>query len=231
MTRPVAIVTGASQGLGRALADQLSHDGWAVIADARDPDMLRRITSDMPGVTAIPGDVTDEAHRHQLVAAGAALGGASLVVNSASALGAIPLPPLSSYPLDALRLTFATNVEAPLALIQGLLPQLREQGGRIINITSDAAIEPYPGWGGYGASKAALDQLTAVLAEEERGLLVYAFDPGELRTRMHAEALPEDDPAAVPVPESVVPALMQLVNGQLPSGRFRAVDLHTAALR
>jgi NAD(P)-dependent dehydrogenase (short-subunit alcohol dehydrogenase family) len=231
MTRPVAIVTGASQGLGLALAEQLCRDGWSVIADARDEQLLQRATAGMPGITAIAGDITDASHRHQLVAASAARGGLALLVNNASALGATPLPTLAAYPLDALRTLLETNVEAPLALIQALLPQLRARAGRVVNITSDAAVEPYPGWGGYGASKAALDQLAAVLAEEESGLRVYGFDPGDLRTRMHAQAVPDDDPADLAAPESVVPHLLRLVNGRLPNGRYRAVDLQAAALR
>jgi NAD(P)-dependent dehydrogenase (short-subunit alcohol dehydrogenase family) len=236
MNRPVALVTGASQGLGLALARHLVRAGWVVVADARHADVLDNAFADFgarePGtIVAIPGDVTDPAHRHQLIAATAARGGLALLVNNASDLGATPLPTLARYPLAAFRALLETNVVAPLALTQGLLPQLRAKQGRVVNISSDAAVEPYEGWGGYGASKASLDQLTGVLATEEPTLRVYSFDPGDMRTQMHADALPGDDVADLPSPQDVVPALERLVFGQLPSGRFRTSDLRTAVTR
>jgi NAD(P)-dependent dehydrogenase (short-subunit alcohol dehydrogenase family) len=233
MNRPVAIVTGASRGLGLALATQLARDNWCVIADARDADALARATLvDGPGeIVVVPGDITDPAHRRHLAAAAAARDGLALLVNNASALGPTPLPPLASYPIDALRAVYETNVVAPLALIQALLPQLRMAAGRVVNVSSDAGTEPYPGWGGYGSSKAALDQLSAVLAEEEPRLRVYAFDPGDMRTSMHAAAVPDEDPAQLPSPDTVVPALVRLIDGRLPSGRYRASELRAAVIR
>jgi NAD(P)-dependent dehydrogenase (short-subunit alcohol dehydrogenase family) len=180
-------------------------------------------------ITAIPGDIADPAHRAALSQAAAALGGASLLVNNAGTLGASPLPALADYPIDELRAAFEVNVLAPIALTQLLLPALRERGGAVLNITSDAAVEPYAGWGGYGAAKAALEQASNVLAAEENVVRVWWVDPGDLRTRMHQHAFPGEDISDRPLPQAVVPALRRLVAERLPSGRYRAADLLPAA--
>ncbi|MBV9832219.1 MAG: SDR family oxidoreductase [Marmoricola sp.] len=224
MTRqhlPTALVTGASRGLGRALTEQLVRDGWHVVVDARHAADL---AFDSPAVTVVPGDVADPAHRRRLVQVVDDLGGLDLLVNNASLLGPSPQPRLVDYPLDVLTEVLAVNVLAPLALVQALHPLLR-QDARVIDVSSDAAVEAMDGWGGYGASKAALDHLTAVLAVEEPQLRVYSVDPGDMRTAMHQEAFPGEDISDRPLPESVVPALRALVAGELPSGRYRAADL------
>jgi NAD(P)-dependent dehydrogenase (short-subunit alcohol dehydrogenase family) len=218
-----AIITGASQGLGRALATDLSHRGWRIVADARTAPDLDAAARDWPGALTVPGDITDPAHRADLAAAAGPRIGA-LVLN-ASTLGQTPLPFLPGYDLRALREVFETNVIASLALIQAALPALRAAGGRIVAISSDAAVEGYPGWGGYGASKAALDQLVRVLAAEEPGLRVYSVDPGDMRTAMHAAAFPGEDISDRPLPEASVPALRRLFTEDLPSGRYTAAAL------
>ncbi len=220
-----ALITGASQGLGGALAAQLARDGWRVVVDARTESDLREAVHGLgPGeVTAIPGDVADEAHRRALVAAvGDRL---DLLVLNASTLGQRPLPPLADYDLAALRHVLEVNTVAPLALVQRALPALRAAGGRVFALSSDAAVQGYPGWGGYGASKAALDQLARVLGAEEQALRVYAVDPGDMRTRMHADAFPGEDISDRPDPVTVVPALLRLLDGDLDSGRYVAADL------
>jgi NAD(P)-dependent dehydrogenase (short-subunit alcohol dehydrogenase family) len=217
----VGIVTGASRGLGAALAHALVDRGWRIVVDARDGKELRREWGDRPDVV-IPGDITDPAHRQALVeAAGDAI---DLVVNNASTLGPSPLPPLARYPLDALRRAYEVNVVAPLALVQFALPRFTPEA-RILNITSDAGVEAYEGWGGYGSSKAALDQLTAVLAAEHPDLRVYAVDPGDMRTQMHQDAFPGEDISDRPLPEESLPGLLALIEGDLPSGRYRARGL------
>jgi NAD(P)-dependent dehydrogenase (short-subunit alcohol dehydrogenase family) len=219
---PVGIVTGASRGLGMALTHALVDRGWRIVVDARDGDALRREWGYPPHDVVIPGDVADPAHRRALIeAAGASI---DLVVNNASALGPSPLPPLAEYPLDDLRRVYEVNVLAPLALVQLALPCV-VAGARIVNITSDAGVEAYEGWGGYGSSKAALDQLTAVLAAEHPELRVYAVDPGDMRTRMHQDAFPGEDISDRPAPEESVPGLLALIAGDLPSGRYRVRDL------
>jgi NAD(P)-dependent dehydrogenase (short-subunit alcohol dehydrogenase family) len=222
---PVAVVTGASRGLGHAVAAALSARGWRLVVDARDADDLGVSVRSMRQVTALPGDVTDPAHRSDLAMAAADLGGADLLVNNASALGPSPLPTLAEIEPDALAALYVTNAVAPLALAQLLLPQLREHRGGIVNISSDAAVEAYPGWGAYGSTKAALDQLGAVLAVEEPAVRVYAFDPGDMRTRMHQDAYPGEDISDRPEPVTVVPALLRLVDGDLPSGRYKGTEL------
>jgi NAD(P)-dependent dehydrogenase (short-subunit alcohol dehydrogenase family) len=222
---PVALITGASRGFGRAAARGLADRGWSVVADARREDDLADAHRGYPGVAAIPGDVTSPGHRADLAAAVRGLGRLDVLVNNASSLGSSPLPPLRQYELDELRRVYETNVLAPLALIQTLTGQLEAAGGAIINVSSDAAVEAYPGWGGYGSSKAALDQLTAVLAAEESSLRCYAFDPGDMRTDMHQQAFPGEDISDRPEPESVVPALLRLIDERPPSGRYRAADL------
>jgi NAD(P)-dependent dehydrogenase (short-subunit alcohol dehydrogenase family) len=222
---PVALITGASRGLGRATAQALAGRGWSLVADARRERILVEAFRDLPEVAAIAGDVTDPAHRADLLAAVERLGRLDVLINNASSLGPGPLPALRDYGLDDLRRVYETNVLAPLALIQVLASPLRAAGGAIINVSSDAAVEAYPGWGGYGSSKAALDQLTAVLAAEENGLRCYAFDPGDMRTDMHQQAFPGEDISDRPEPEAVVPALLRLIDERPPSGRYRAADL------
>jgi NAD(P)-dependent dehydrogenase (short-subunit alcohol dehydrogenase family) len=219
---PVGIVTGASRGLGLALARALVREGWRLVVDARGAEELAAAWRGMPSVTAIAGDVGDAAHREALVAvAGPRI---DLLVNNASVLGPSPQPPLADYPLDVLGAVYRVNVLAPLALFQTALPRLAP-GACVVNVTSDAAVEPYPGWGGYGSSKAALEQLTAVLAAEQPSLRIHAVDPGDMRTRMHQEAFPGEDISDRPPPEDSVPGLLALVYGGQPSGRYQAREL------
>ena len=228
-----ALITGASRGLGRALALSLAADGWSLAVDGRDAVALDAAAAELRAagaadVRAVAGDVSDPAHRRQLAAAAGEMGGLDVLdvlVNNAGALGPSPLPPLAAYPLDALGDLLGVNVLAPLGLVQETLPMLRRAGGRILNITSDAAVEAYEGWGGYGSSKAALEQLSAVLAAEEPGVRVYAVDPGDMRTRMHQDAFPGEDISDRPAPEAAVPGLRRLIEGHLPSGRYRAQEL------
>jgi len=219
----VALVTGGSQGLGRALVEALAGEGWSVVTDARSAGDLEEVAR--AGVTTVAGDVTDPAHRAALLDAVARLGRLDLLVNNASVLGPSPQPVLAGYPLDVLRRVYEVNVIAPLALVQLALPLLREAKGRIVNVTSDAAVEAYEGWGGYGSSKAALEQLSAVLAAEEPEVTVWAVDPGDMRTRMHQEAFPGEDISDRPEPATVAPTLLALVGGDLPSARVRLADL------
>ena len=219
---PTAILTGASRGLGLALSRSLAQRGWRLIVDARGGDELERLWARAPGVHSLAGDIADPQHRLALVeAAGERI---DLIVNNASVLGPSPLPPLGEYPLDELRRVYDVNVVAPLALIQLALPRLAE-GARIVNVTSDAAVEPYEGWGGYGSSKAALEQLTAILGAEHPELRVYAVDPGDMRTQMHQEAFPGEDISDRPLPEESVPGFLELIEGDLPSGRYKAREL------
>jgi NAD(P)-dependent dehydrogenase (short-subunit alcohol dehydrogenase family) len=222
MEGKTALITGASRGLGRALARGLAAAGYQLITDARDGKALAAAMAGLPA-TAIAGDITDPAHRAEL--AHAAAGGLDLLVNNAGTLGAAPLPALADYPLDALRDAFEANLVAPLALTQLLLPVLRRRGGAVLNITSDAAVEPYAGWGGYGATKAALEQASAVLAAEEPSVRVWWADPGDLRTQMHQAAFPGEDISDRPEPEEAVPGLMNLIAKRLPSGRYRIGEL------
>ena len=219
---PTGIVTGASRGLGLALARALDERGWRVVVDARGAEALSEATDGLGGVTAIAGDVADSDHRWALVeAAGEQI---DLVVNNASLLGPSPLPALADYPLADLRSVYEANVLAPLALLQLALPRLRE-GAAILDITSDAGAEAYEGWGGYGSSKAALEHLTAILAAEHPALRVYWVDPGDMRTRMHQDAFPGEDISDRPPPEESVPGLLALIEGSLPSGRYRASEV------
>jgi len=223
---PTAIVTGASRGLGLALTHALVERGWLVVADARGSDALARAWKNTGSVLTIPGDVSDPVHRLALVeTAGREI---DLLVNNASILGPSPLPRLADFPLEELRRVYELNVTAPLALIQLALPRLTG-GARILNVTSDAAVEPYEGWGGYGSSKAALDQLTNVLAAEHPELRIYAVDPGDMRTQMHQDAFPGEDISDRPPPEESVPGLLELIQGDLPSGRYRARELAIGA--
>jgi NAD(P)-dependent dehydrogenase (short-subunit alcohol dehydrogenase family) len=225
---PLAIITGASRGLGLALAEALAHREWALVLDARGADDLHRVAGELSAMTtvqAVPGDVTDERHRRAL--AGAAGESIDLLVNNASVLGPSPQPALSHYPLDALRRVYEVNVMAPLALAQQVMARMPD-GAKIINITSDAAVESYPGWGGYGSSKAAFEQLTAILGAETPSIGVYAIDPGDMRTQMHQEAFPDEDISDRPLPQKSVPGLLALIDGAYPSGRYRARELAVA---
>ncbi|MGI9113204.1 MAG: SDR family oxidoreductase [Gaiellaceae bacterium] len=225
-----AIVTGASRGLGLALVRALAERGWRSVADARGEEALGRAVGGLDGVVPIAGDIVDPGHRRRLVeAAGEPI---DLLVNNAGALGPLPpagpLPVLGAYPLEELRRVYEANVLAPLALVQLALPHFGE-GARILNLTSDAAVEAYEGWGGYGSSKAALAQLTAVLGVENPGLRAYAVDPGDMRTQMQQDAFPGEDISDRPPPEESVPGLLALIEGDLPSGLYRARELVAAA--
>jgi NAD(P)-dependent dehydrogenase (short-subunit alcohol dehydrogenase family) len=230
-TSPTAIVTGASRGLGLALARALAGRGWRLVIDARTEAELEAARSELAALTpvvAIAGDVDDSWHRAALVeAAGERI---DLLVNNASTLGVSPLPPLGEYPASAFEHVLRVNTIAPLVLMQLAMAKM-PAGGRIVNVTSDAAVEAYEGWGGYGASKAALEQLSNVLAAERPDLRVYAVDPGDMNTRMHQEAFPGEDISDRPPPHESVPGLLALVEGDVPSGRHRAADLASAAVR
>jgi NAD(P)-dependent dehydrogenase (short-subunit alcohol dehydrogenase family) len=226
MTR-VAIITGASQGLGRALARELARRDFSLVIDARRPDRLAEAERELGGltdVTAVVGDVVDADHRRRLVEAAAELGPIDVLVNNASTLGASPLPTLADIDLDELRITFETNVVAPLALVQLAAPHLAPNA-TIVNITSDAGVEAYPTWGGYGASKAALEHASRVLAVERPDLRVLVVDPGDMRTEMHQDAFPGEDISDRPEPDDSVPGLVALVEGDQPSGRYSAREV------
>src|SRR5688572_5795617 len=222
-----AIITGASRGLGLALTRALADKGWRIVVDARGGDALDSAVADLEGVVAVVGDVADSDHRRRLVEA--AEDPIDLLVNNASVLGTTPLPPLAEYPLEELRRAYEINVLAPLALVQAALPFLAD-GARIINVTSDAAVEAYPGWGGYGSSKAALAQITAVLGAEHPAFRFYAVDPGDMRTQMQQDAFPDEDISDRPPPEESVPGLLALIEGDAPSGLYRARDVVGASL-
>lgn len=224
-----ALITGASRGLGLALARELAWQGWRLILDGRGATALkaaRAELSERTSVVALAGDVTDAGHRAALSAAAQAAGGLDALINNASFLGPSPQPALLDYPLDTLMRVFETNVVAPLAVIQAHRAALKP-GACILNVTSDAGVEAYPGWGGYGASKAALEQLSAILAAERPDVRVYWVDPGDMRTQMHQEAYPGEDISDRPLPEESVPGLMRLLTDSLPSGRYRARELST----
>jgi NAD(P)-dependent dehydrogenase (short-subunit alcohol dehydrogenase family) len=228
-----ALITGASRGLGLALARALASRGWELVVDARGDHDLRAAAgelSQLAPVHALPGDVADERHRRQLVEVVDALGGGlDLLIHNASLLGPSPQPPLTEYPLDVFERVYAANVFGPLRLTQLLLPRMAPDA-RIISITSDAAVEPYEGWGGYGSSKAALEQWTRVLASEHPQLRVYVVDPGDMRTQMHQDAFPGEDISDRPTPEASVPGLLAVIEGDLPSGRYEARTLVPADL-
>lgn len=225
-----ALITGASRGLGLALARALAARGWRLMIDARGAAALETARAELAArtaVIAIAGDVRDAAHRRALADAARSIGGLDVLVNNASHLGPSPQPALLDYPLDALTRVYDANVVAPLALIQALRGALAPDA-RIVNVTSDAAVEAYPGWGGYGSSKAALEQLSAVLAAEQQTWRVYWVDPGDMRTQMHQEAFPGEDISDRPLPETSVPGLLALLTGDLPSGRYAARALAVA---
>jgi NAD(P)-dependent dehydrogenase (short-subunit alcohol dehydrogenase family) len=224
-----ALITGGSKGFGLALAESLVVDGWSVVIDGRDgttlAEAVRRLRERSTGqpISGIAGDIADSRHRQALLLAVA--DGVDLVVNNASTLGPSPQPSLADYPVDEYRRVLDVNVVAPLALAQAVLPLLRQRRGTLVNVTSDAAVEGYAGWGGYGSSKAALEQLSNVLAAEEPEVHVYWFDPGDMRTAMHQAAFPGEDISDRPLPQSVVPALRRLLTTAPSSGRFRAAEL------
>jgi NAD(P)-dependent dehydrogenase (short-subunit alcohol dehydrogenase family) len=234
-TAPVAVITGASRGLGAALAEGLAREGWHLVVDARtatELDAAAAALARLTTVTALAGDVVDDDHRAGLAAAAERLGGAALLVNNASTLGGSPPPRLAGFPLPALLDTFEVNVLAPIALTQLVLPQLRRvPAGAVLNISSDAAVEAYEGWGGYGAAKASLDHAGAVLAVEEPDLRVWSVDPGDLRTRLQQEAFPGTDITDRPLPATVVPHLLGLLRRRPPSGRYRVADLARELVR
>ncbi|GGT00871.1 SDR family NAD(P)-dependent oxidoreductase [Streptomyces cinerochromogenes] len=231
---PVAIITGASRGLGRALAEALAARGWDLVLGARGADGLKEAAAAVTRhgakhgtrVVALPGDVTGSGHRAVLVAAAQGLGGLDLVVNNAGILGAEPLVPLGGQPLEGFRAALETNLVAPLGLLQEALPLLRRApAGAVVNVSSDAAVEAYRTWGAYGATKAALDQLSAVLAVEEPGLRVWWVDPGGMRTDMLAAAEPDEDLSGTPAPEEIAPAFLRLLDRRPASGRYTAAAL------
>jgi NAD(P)-dependent dehydrogenase (short-subunit alcohol dehydrogenase family) len=228
----VALITGASRGLGQALARELSAQGWTLVLDARGAKALDETVSSLHGgpVIAVVGDVSSPEHRAELAAAVAQAGRLDLLVNNASHLGPSPQPQLADYPIDQLARVYEVDVLAPVALTQLALPWLVAAGGVLVNVTSDAAVEAYEGWGGYGSAKAALDHVTAVLAAEQPGLRCYAFDPGDMRTEMHQQAFPGEDISDRPEPVTVVPALLRLLDERPASGRYRASELATAGL-
>jgi NAD(P)-dependent dehydrogenase (short-subunit alcohol dehydrogenase family) len=225
--KSVAVITGASQGLGLALAEALAERGWALVVDARRADRLGRTVARVAPrteVMAVVGDVTDPAHRQALADAARTLGTVRLVVNNASTLGESPLPTLDRISPEVLRDTFATNVIAPIALLQALAPVTTDDA-TIVNITSDAAVEPYEGWGGYGASKAALEHASRILAAEQPTRRVLVVDPGDMRTEMHQDAFPGEDISDRPLPEAIVPALIELIESDQTGGRYKVPEL------
>ncbi len=221
---PTALITGASRGLGLALARGLSRRGWRLILNARGTEALEVARIELSAhtqVIAVPGDVNNPDHRRDLAAAAQASGGLDALVNNAGILGPSPQPDLLDYSLDRLEEVYRTNVVAPLGVLQAVRDELKP-GARIVNITSDAGVEPYPGWGGYGSSKAALEQLSSILAAENPGWRIYRVDPGDMRTRMHQEAFPGEDISDRPLPEESVPGLIDLLEGDRPGGRYTA---------
>lgn len=228
-THPTVLITGVTRGLGLALARALAQRGWHLIINGRTTPALQVIHRELSAhtqVTAVPGDVTDKAHRQALTVAAQAAGGLDAVINNASYLGPSPQPHLLNYPLETLAQVYQVNVIAPLGVLQAVQAQLKP-GARIINVTSDAAVEAYPGWGGYGSSKTALEHLSAILAEENPKLRVYWVDPGDMQTQMHQEAFPGEDISDRPLPETAVPAFVTLLEGDWPNGRYQARELLT----
>ncbi len=224
---PIALITGASAGFGRALATALAEQGWQLVIDARDAERLAAVADSLPAgslLSAVPGDVADAAHRSELAGVVAELPGLDLLVNNASTLGETPLPRLADARLDRLEQACRVNLIGPLGLIQLLLPALRRAGGSVVNVSSDAAVADYEGWGVYGATKAALDHLTRTLATEQPDLRWYGFDPGDMRTEMHQAAFPGEDISDRPEPATVVPRLLALLAAAPPSGRYQAAQ-------
>ncbi len=224
----VAVVTGGSQGLGLALARGLGEKGWGLVIDARREDRLEAAVAELASITevvGIAGDVRDGWHREALGVAARGLGRVDLLVNNASTLGASPLPRLGAMDLDVLRGVFEVNVVAALGLTQTLLPLLVESHGTVVNITSDAAVEAYEGWGGYGSSKAALEHVSAILDVEQPDVRVLVVDPGDMRTEMHQDAFPDEDISDRPLPEAIVPALIELIESDQTGGRYKVPEL------
>ena len=223
---PTAIITGASRGLGLALARALAERSWNLVLDARGGEALQNVAEELSATTevvTVAGDVADDSHREQLVEAARAMGGPDLLVNNASLLGPSPQPKLADYPLDTFRAVYEVNVTAPLALLQRALPLLAQSPqGAVINVTSDAGVEGFEGWGGYGSSKAALEQLSKVLAAEHPELKVWWVDPGDMNTKMQQEAYPDEDVSDRPPPEESVPGILRLMDENAPSGRYQA---------
>jgi NAD(P)-dependent dehydrogenase (short-subunit alcohol dehydrogenase family) len=225
-SKRTAVITGASRGLGLALAKELSGRGWQLIIDARGAEALEEVRRELSGiaesdVVALVGSITDPAHREALAEAAGRFGGVDVIINNAGMLGPSPQPSLLDYPLDVLEEVYRTNVVAQLGVIQALRSQLRSDA-RIINVTSDAGVEAYEGWGGYGSAKAALEHLSAILAAENREWRVYWVDPGDMRTEMQRQAFPDEDISDRPLPEESVPGFIPLLEGNLPSGRYKA---------
>jgi NAD(P)-dependent dehydrogenase (short-subunit alcohol dehydrogenase family) len=230
-----AIVTGASRGFGHALAIALAGAGWDLVIDARTESELHAAADAIRDrgvgrVEVIVGDVNDPSHAADLVDRAVELGSFSLLVNNAGILGPSPQPVLADYPIDVFEQVLAANLVSPLRLIQISLPHLRNSGGIVVNVTSDAAVMPYEGWGGYGAAKAGLEQMSSVLAAEEPGVRVFWFDPGDMQTAMHQAAFPGEDISDRPLPGSRVPALVRLIDGDYPSGRYTADQLLAATV-
>jgi NAD(P)-dependent dehydrogenase (short-subunit alcohol dehydrogenase family) len=228
--RRTALITGASRGLGLALAHRLAADGWDLVIDARHPEDLEAARAEVdaagPGrVVAVPGDIADPDHVAELVAEAAGGGRFGLLVNNAGTLGPTPLPRVADLRPDDLEWTLRANVVAQLRLIQAALPHLRREAGAIVDVTSDAAVEGYEGWGAYGASKAAFEQLSRVLAAEEPDVRVWWVDPGDMNTRMHQDAFPGEDISDRPSATSRVAGIFRLVEERPPSGRYRVEDL------
>jgi NAD(P)-dependent dehydrogenase (short-subunit alcohol dehydrogenase family) len=229
-TSSTALITGASRGLGLALARELARRGWNLLIDARGAQALEEARRELSAlaqgnaIVALPGDVTDAAHRAELARAAHELGGLDALINNASILGPSPQPALLDYPLDILERVYRVNVIAPLGLVQAVRNELKP-GACVINVTSDAGVEAYEGWGGYGSSKAALEQLSHILAAENPTWRVYWVDPGDMRTQMHQEAFPGEDISDRPLPEVSVPGFMKLITGELESGRYAAREV------
>lgn len=217
----IAIVTGVTRGFGAAVATTLARDGWQVVGDGRG-----RLAEDAPrpSLEFVQGDMCDEAHRQDLTDAAVKAGAISLLVNNAGSLGPSPLAPLARVDASSLDALFMVNVIAPLRLMQLCMPHLAA-GAAIVNVSSDAAVEGYENWGAYGATKAALDQISVVMGVENPSLRIYAFDPGDMRTAMHQEAFPDEDISDRPEAEAVVPALLRLVDSKRPSGRYKSTEL------